>query len=197
MFQSIYGIRGLRQVPGPELRQLAKRYGIEQAQLVQLDTSYRQFLTRQYNRDSVAVKNHYQPLQVSYYDATGQLRCFYVNCHAGGGFPNINWNYQGGLNQFPPAPQAPLDTILPLTTYLGYLRTPEGQLLPPQPATDYTVVVQWSRFMGRQSRRLIEATQRNGMLAQGQSVRLLFVSNDNLQAYVYEQQDRRDAARRK
>jgi hypothetical protein len=185
VFQSLYGIHNLRQLSAAELRHTASQYGIAPPQLAVLDTSYRAFLVRARALDTAAIKNHYQPLQASYYDAAGRLQELYVNCYAGG-FPNLNWQAQGGFNQFPPRPQAPADTLLPLAAYLPYLRTPDGQPFPPLPAADYTVVVQWSRFMGRQSRRLIELVQRNALLAQqrGQSVQLLFVSNDNLQAYL-------------
>ncbi|MDO7875185.1 hypothetical protein Q5H93_10620 [Hymenobacter sp. ASUV-10] len=190
VFQGLYGIRGLRPVSATELSKLAESYGIAPDQACVLDTSYRQFLAHWLGRDVETAKNHYQPLQASYYDQTGQLKIFYINCYAGG-FPNLSWNGTGGLQQFPPAPQALADTVLPLPTYLRYLRQTDGQPLPALPAADYTVVVQWSRFMGRQSRRFIKAVQQNAALAQpGQSVRLLFVNNDNLQLYLAERQER-------
>ncbi|MGI4869985.1 MAG: hypothetical protein ACRYFX_02270 [Janthinobacterium lividum] len=159
------------------------------AQLAVLDTSYRQFLASTL-RPTVK-KNHYQPLQAAYYDHTGQLRVFYVNCYAGG-FPNLQWNQAGGLNQFLPAPQAPADSALALPAYLRYLRSPAGLSLSATDTASYTVVVQWSRLMGRQSRRFIEAIRRNATLA-GQPVRLLFVNNDNLLYYLSERAERRDA----
>jgi len=189
VFQGLYGMRGLRPVPVTELPKLAENYGISPDQACVLDTSYRQLLASWLSHDAETAKNHYQPLQASYYAQTGQLKAFYVNCYAGG-FPNLNWNGAGGFRQFPPAPQAPADTVLPLSAYLRYLRQFDGQPLPALPAADYIVVVQWSRFMGRQSRRFIKAVQQNAALAQpGQSVRLLFVNNDNLQLYVAERQE--------
>lgn len=189
VFQGLYGIRNLRAISTSELRSTAAQYGIPTTNLAVLDTSYRTFLIGARQRDSVVVKDHYQPLQASYYDKAGQLRVFHVNCYAGG-FPNLNWQYQGRFNQFPPSPQATTDTLLSLPVYLRYLRNSNGQHLPPFPATDHTVVVQWSRFMGRQSRRLIKLVQHNAFLAQlqGQSVQLLFVNNDNFQAFISEQQ---------
>ncbi|MDO7850094.1 hypothetical protein [Hymenobacter convexus] len=184
VFQGLYGIHGLRPVSSSEMQQLAGRYGIPANQVFVLDTSYRAFLSHLHRRDSAAAKNHYQPLQAAYYDRKGQLQSFYINCYAGG-FPNLAWNAAGGLNQFPPKPQAPADTALPLSDYLRYLRQPSGQPLPAQPTADHTIVVQWSRFMGRQSRRLIQAAQRNAALARpGSTVQLLFVNNDNLATYL-------------
>ena len=192
VFQGLYGMHGLRPVSATELPDLAEKHGIPPGRSCVLDTSYRQLLASWLGPNAEAAKNHYQPLQASYYDQTGQLKAFYINCYAGG-FPNLNWNSAGGLQQFPPAPQAPADTVLPLPTYLRYVRQSNGQRLPALPAADYIVVVQWSRFMGRQSRRFIRAVQQNTGLAQpGQSFRLLFVNNDNLQLYLAERQERRD-----
>ncbi|MDO7845385.1 hypothetical protein Q5H92_03380 [Hymenobacter sp. M29] len=186
-------MHGLRAVPPVELQKLAGRYGIPAHQVFVLDTSYRTFLSHLHQHDSVAAKNHYQPLQAAYYDRAGRLQSFYINCYAGG-FPNLAWNAAGGLNQFPPKPQAPIDTALPLSEYLTYLRQPNGQPLPAQPLTKHTVIIQWSRFMGRQSRRLIQAAQRNAALASPQNaVRLLFVNNDNLATYLETRQAQLEA----
>lgn len=185
-------MHGLRPVTATELPKLADCYDIPPSQCCVLDTSYRQLLAYWHGRDAEAAKNHYQPLQASYYDQSGQLKAFYINCYAGG-FPNLHWNAEGGFRQFPPTPQAPADTIVSLTTYLRYLRQADGQPLPTPPAADYTVVVQWSRFMGRQSRRFIKTVQQNAALAQpGQSVRLLFVNNDTQHLYLAERQERRE-----
>jgi hypothetical protein len=192
VFQGLYGMRGLRPVSATELPKLAARYGIPPGQACVLDTSYRQQLVYLLSRDAEAGKNHYQFLQASYYDRAGQLKPYYINCYAGG-FPNLNWNGEGGFRQFPPAPQAPADTLLPLPAYLRYLRQPDGQPLPAAAAAGYTVVVQWSRFMGRQSRRFIRQVQQNAALAPpDQPVRLLFANNDNLHLYLAERQERRE-----
>ena len=185
VFRGLYGMQAARPVEEAELQQLASRYGVPAAQLAVFDTSYRQFLAGPLRPE--VRKNHYQPLQAAYYDRTGQLRVFYVNCYAGG-FPNLTWNHAGSLNQFPPAPQAPLDSALALPTYLRYLRRPDGQPLPAPPAADYTVVV-WSQLMGRQSHRLIKAVQRNVVLTE-QPVRILFVNNDNVLYYLAEKSAR-------
>jgi hypothetical protein len=192
VFQGLYGMRGLRPVSAAELPKLAARYGIPPDQACVLDTSYRQQLVYLLSRDAEVGKNHYQFLQASYYNRAGQLTPYYINCYAGG-FPNLNWNGEGGFRQFPPAPQAPADTLLPLPVYLRYLRQANGQPLPALPAADYTVVVQWSRFMGRQIRRFIRQVQQNAALAPpGQAVRVLFANNDNQQLYLLERQERRE-----
>ena len=48
---------------------------------------------------------------------------------------------------------------------------------------DYVVVVMWSRFMGRQSKRLINLVQDNVNLAGNNKVKVLYVNNDDIFAY--------------
>jgi hypothetical protein len=84
------------------VQQLAKQYAIPPDQVLVLDTSYIKLLTALNRQHPKTTKNHFQPLQASYYGRNGHLQTFYINCYAGG-FPNLAWNASGGLNQFPPA----------------------------------------------------------------------------------------------
>lgn len=49
---------------------------------------------------------------------------------------------------------------------------------------DYFVVVQWNRFMGRQSKRLIRIVQQNSLLAEDVNVRIIYVNTDNNFAFA-------------
>jgi hypothetical protein len=49
---------------------------------------------------------------------------------------------------------------------------------------DYVVVVHWSRYMGRQSKRLIALVQKNARLNKQDRIKIIYVNSDN--AYVYE-----------
>jgi hypothetical protein len=63
------------------------------------------------------------------------------------------------------------------------------------PPADYTVVVHWSRFMTRQSRRLIQAVRRNVALAPaGTRVAVVFVNTDDFYYLTYKREDERLAA---
>jgi hypothetical protein len=85
---------------------LAEAYGIPPgSQNAMLDTSFRLVLRRMHQQDSSVAKNHWQFLQAVYYDAAGRQQSFHINCYAGG-FPNLHWERNGIMAQFPPSQQA-------------------------------------------------------------------------------------------
>jgi hypothetical protein len=42
-----------------------------------------------------------------------------------------------------------------------------------------TVVVFWTRFMGRQTKRFVETVQQNVNLSKGKAVNVIYINNDN------------------
>jgi hypothetical protein len=42
-----------------------------------------------------------------------------------------------------------------------------------------TVVVFWTRFMGRQTKRFVETVQQNVNLSKGKPVNVIYINNDN------------------
>jgi hypothetical protein len=180
IFTKMYGMKKVRPVDEKEMIRYAGKFKIPADAVYELDTSYVSFLLA---LDSVKYadqkKNHYQPLQALYYDKSGQLVSFHINCYCGG-FPNLNWDRNNCMAAFPPGQQAPVDSIVPLFTQFNYLK--------PLPYTqpfsimeyDYVLVVYWSRFMGRQSKRLIQTVQENSKLAGNKRVRIIYANNDNI-----------------
>src|SRR5688572_739650 len=92
---TILGMNKLKSIDEKTIVQYAKKYNIPSADNYELDTTYFTFLksfdTTRYKEQ---IKNHYQPLQALYYDKTGHLQSFQINCYAGG-IPNLNWNRNG------------------------------------------------------------------------------------------------------
>jgi hypothetical protein len=196
VFTGIYGIREPAPLTVGQLPKLAAEYGIPSGCCsALLDTSYRQVLRRMHRQDSSVAKNHWQFLQAVYYDAAGRQQSFHINCYAGG-FPNLQWERAGIMAQFPPAQQAPRDTALTLAEHLSHLRP--NSISTPILSADYTVVVHWSRFMTRQSRRLIQAVRHNIALAPaGTRVALVFANTDDFYYLTYKREDERIAAQQK
>jgi hypothetical protein len=164
-----------------EIIHQAKKYNIPIADNYILDTSFYQFLVKLKDTSlEVAKNNHTQPLQVLYYNQlqNWQMVSYHANCYTGG-FPNLNWNRNGVFNTFIPYQQAPLDNLLTLKKHFEYLRSLTGV----QPFNtinyDYIVLVYWSKFMGRQSKRLIQLVQDNAKLANDKKVKVIYVNNDN------------------
>lgn len=178
----MYGMHKLRALNGEDIRRYAHKYGIANEDSHTLDTAkYMAFLRSiDTTRFALAQKNHAQPLQALYFDASGTLVSWQVNCYAGG-FPNLHWERDSIFSVFPPKQQAPLDSFLTC----GQLRTyllPHNEAVQAAPDAGYTIVVFWNHWMGRQSERLIAIVQKNRAEHPGTSSRIVYVNNDNLYA---------------
>jgi hypothetical protein len=178
---ALYGLKNPASRSPEEIIKTAKRYGIPAEDSYQIDTAYRAML-RQWDtvQYQVAIKNHTQPLQALYYTADGTLETFHVNCYAGG-FPNLRWNRTRAFDVFPPRQQAPLDSLVPLTVQLQYLQPLIGTTTTRPLPHERVIIVYWTHFMGRQSKRFIRLIQRNAALAPDpQKVKILYVNVDHL-----------------
>ena len=179
MTTKLYGIKKVKAIDENTILHYSRKYDIPLADNYELDTSYINFLsslnTTHYKSQ---IKNHYQPLQALYYNKLGELQSFQINCNAGG-FPNLDWDRDSIFDYFPPKRQAPLDRILPLKTQLKYLKPLSKTEKFSPDSFDYVVVVYWSRFMGRQSKRLINFVQTNEKLSRHKKVKIIYVNNDN------------------
>jgi hypothetical protein len=180
IISTLYGIRNPKPVNEIEIQKYAKKYKIPIVNSYELDTSYLSFL---YSLDTSVyrneIKNHYQPLQVLYFDSTGRLISFLVNCYAPG-FPNLKWNHYGILDTFPPGQQAQTDTLLNLDRQIKYLRLLSASENSLTGSYDYTAIVYWNKFMGRQSKRLVRYMQDNSLLSKNNSVRIIYANTDNI-----------------
>lgn len=177
---ALYGIKENTRVDEKMIVRYSNQYNIPIADGYELDTSYYSFLlSHDKVRHKEQINNHYQPLQALYFDKSGQLQSFQINCYAGG-FPNLQWDRNGIMTTFPPGKQAPIDSLMPLDVQMKYLK-PLSQTIKFAPGQyDCIVVVYWNRFMGRQSKRLIRFVQENTKLETKKKVKIIYVNNDNL-----------------
>ena len=188
----MYGLRTRYEAVSDETRaDYARDYGVPLDEWYELDGTFAEYLIQHYlaGRDSAeqnlyrdAVNNHVQPLQALYFDRSGRLVSYHVNCYAGG-FPNLKWNHDDAFSSFPPASVSPLDTLVSLQDLLPHVKTPAGETPTCQSSpVDYTVVVMWPVFMGRQSKRLIKTVKKNLETAPDMlRAELLLVNNDAFQ----------------
>jgi hypothetical protein len=180
MIFRLYGMKNIKEVDDKTILRYAKRYQIPLKNIYQLDTAYFSFL---FSLDSAKyetqIKNHYQPLQALYYENNGYLQSFHTNCYTGG-FPNLKWNREEIFDTFLPEPRAPVDSIVSLQKLLNYLIPLQETQDFSIDSFDYIVVIHWNRFMGRQSKRLIQLVQENVKLSGNKTVEILYVNNDNI-----------------
>lgn len=178
----MYGIKTLKSLPTNAIVKQANKYHIPSGNSYALDSNYRKFLAS-FDTSLYAeqINNHAQPLQALYYNQQGQLVSFQINCYAGG-FPNLNWNRDENFQVFPPKQQAPVDSLLSLTTLLQHLQPLPGSnpiSTHMNQSNSYTLVVCWSRFMGRQSERFLQLIQENHRTFAPSSTPILYVNTDN------------------
>lgn len=180
VFEALYGIKKLRSVNENDIVRYSEKFNIPVAISYELDTSYVSYL---FSFDTIRykeqIKNHFQPLQVLYYDRSGNLTSFQVNCYAGG-FPNLKWNRNTLMTNFPPGQQAPLDSLIPLASQMKFMKPLFQAELVNTKDFDFIVIVYWSRFMGRQSKRLIRTVQENSKLNTEKEVIVIYANTDNL-----------------
>ena len=176
----LFGMKSSKSVDEKMIIRYSDKYNIPLTDSYELDTSYISYLysfdTAKYNSQ---IKNHYQPLQALYYDNSGYLKSFQVNCYAGG-FPNLKWERNEIMTEFPPKQQAPLDSLVQFETQLKYLNPLSQTESFYENSYDYFVIVYWSRFMGRQSKRLIRIVQENSMLAPDKNIKIIYANTDNI-----------------
>jgi hypothetical protein len=181
IFSGSYGIKKTKKLDEKIINRYAKKFNIPNTDNYELDTAFTSFLfiqdTSIYTQQQL--NNHFQPLQALYFDISGSLKSYQVNCYAGG-FPNLNWNRQGIFNEFIPKQQAPIDSLLTLTTQLNFLKPLSKSYLISTESYDYVIVVYWSRFMGRQSKRFIRIIQKNIQLEKTKKVKIIYANNDNI-----------------
>ncbi len=176
----LMGMKNPKVVDDNTILHYSKMYEIPLEDNYKLDSSYLTFL---FSHDTAVyapqIKNHYQALQALYFDKSKQLRSFQINCDAGG-MPNLKWNRDEIMTTFPPKEQAPLDNLLSLDTQLKYLRPLAQTSKLVVSNYDYIVVIYWSRWMGRQSKRFIHVIQENSKLSAGKNIKIIYVNNDNM-----------------
>ena len=174
------GLKKGKELSQDQITTQASKYGINKKDSYEMDTTYMTFV---FDIDTIYKterKNHVQPLQALYYDSAGNLISYHVNCSVGG-FPNLKWNKFGAFNQFPAQSQTTLDTLIDLQTHLNFVKNADTVDISKY---EYVVLVHWNRFMGRQSKRLIQEVQNNFKLYSSEKVKVIYVNTDNIWANV-------------
>lgn len=180
LLKAVSGVNEAKSLTESQIIKFSRHLKIPSSDNFELDTSYVDFL---YSLDSTRfaeqIKNHYQPLQALYFDKSGQLAKFYINCYAGG-FPVLKWNCGGNLKSFPPSDQAPVDCLLTLSTQIKFLKNIDNATIDNLQNFDYVIFIYWNHFMQRHSRHLVHSIQKNCALATSYSIKIIFVNNDNV-----------------
>lgn len=170
-----------------ELEQARKEFDLPKDKTYKLDTSYLRFLfTLDTAKYADQIKNHYQPIQALYYDRSGQLLSFHINCYAGIGVSDdddLNWNQKNAFASFIPNSVAPVDSILPLCKHLEFIENFDNSPIDTTgfSAFDYTVIIHWNKkWRAQDSKNLIRIVSENIKLDTAKKVNLLYINSDDV-----------------
>jgi hypothetical protein len=180
IMNGLYGIKNVKPMDDKTVLTYGNKFNIPQDKSYLLDSTYIQFVKKQdTSKYSSEINNHLQPLQALYFDENEKLISYHINCYAGG-FPNLEWNRNQVMDVFPPLQQAPVDSLVSLALIRNCIRSVIGNNKVDSTRFNNTVIVFWSRFMGRQTERFIQTVQQNASLSKGGIVNLIYVNTDNL-----------------
>lgn len=173
---NIYGFSNPKFVTNIEMINIA--YGIDSNHTYKQKKGFNLFLdTLEKQGFSIAQNYYFQPLKVFYYEFDS-LKSIHVNCYAGG-FPNLKWNKYNLFETFPPISQFKPDTLLPLSKHLNFIEDMDGNQPFLKNDVQYTVIVYWNYYTGRQAKRFIEIVNNNLKLV-NEEINILYINNDNL-----------------
>ena len=169
-----------------DLENFRKEFNLPKEKTFKLDTNYIRYLfsfdTTKY---ADQIKNHYQPIQALYYDRNDRLVSFHINCYAGIDVPGeneLNWNQENAFASFLPRSVVPIDSILPLSKYLSFIKTFDNKLIDTTGFStfDYTIIIHWGkRWRAKDSKNLIKIVSDNANLAFNKKLNILYVNSDD------------------
>jgi len=189
VFTSLYGIKNPREQVKEDILKKGGKYHVDKEVSFVLHDAY---LRKEYEalpKESCVSGPIYdllQPLQVRIFDKAGQLIGFQSNCHCGG-FPNLAWDRLGLFDTLPPREIS--NTWARVDTSFTFNEDYRNSFLPinaPVPDVDefadvdYKIIVFWSIFMGRQSKRLIKKVQGYVDDYPDLKINVIYVNTDNL-----------------
>jgi hypothetical protein len=178
--QALVGYHEPLALTSAQHRRYLDKLGAEAENAYTLDSSYLRLLRIEDTSSRRAEKkNHYQPIQVLYFDTGAYPVRWYINCYAPG-FPNLDWEGKGNFRVFPPLQQAPTDSLVSLQQLLG-CAVPLDTTANAGDHTAYTVVFIWNRFLFRQCKRLHRLVRDNLGLTDS-TRRIIYLNNDALYA---------------
>jgi len=168
------------------LENFRKEFNLPKEKTFRLDTNYVRYLfsidTTKYAGE---IQNHYQPIQAAYYDNRGKLISFHTNCYASAGIPDdldFNWNQLNAFSFFVPRTIAPIDSILPLSRHLSFIRTFDNKPIDTTgfSSFDYTVIIHWGKkWHPEDSKNLIKIVTDNANLAVNKKVNIIYANSDD------------------
>jgi hypothetical protein len=182
IMMAVYGVHNYDGYTAQQVDKAARKYGVQPKDAFIMDSLYYQRFGFAKKADIKGkVKDLFQPLQLRIYDTNGKLLAQYANCNVPPGLFNLNWKVY--LDTLPPNPKyvSTNDTLrkVNLQTEFEYARPMYEQTRIASPTSKYYVVIYWSRFMGRQSKRLIKQVKKH-YLPYANQINYIYINTEPL-----------------
>lgn len=178
----LLGIKNPRKLSEQDILKAAIKYNIPVSDIYQMNYFFL-YYSEMIENSGVApsvIKDHMQPLQALYYNKSGSLQSYHINCNASTSIGGVNWNKNKVMSSFPPISQIATDTFFPLNRHLEFFKPIASTISFNREDYDYIIILYWNVFMKRPAKKLIHSVQKNISLAGDQKVKVIYVNNDNL-----------------
>ncbi len=175
-----YGMKPHYHLTGEEIKARGTVWNIDP--IMSIDTSILSYLNTFGPEYTFYKENHIHPLQAIFYNKDGRPVSFITGTFADAGIRNLKWNQNKSFDNFPPRTLAPLDDIFTFNKHLSFIRTLDGNSIDSSRYTgvDYNVVVMYSEFTGRQTKRFLKEIAENREMGKRFKMNYIFVNTDNL-----------------
>lgn len=176
----IYGVKDISRLDKEKVIDIIAKDGILSSNKnYYLDSTFVNYCQLRFSGNHQLLHDFLQPMQALYFDRSGNLISWHLNCYAGG-FPNLKWNRGNVFSTFPPKSQRPITDSISLGTILQYLKKFEKwNYSKPTQSSQLTIVVFWNYQVFKQSKRLIDLVEKNLKLnANKERPNLIFVNTD-------------------
>ena len=178
--EAMYGVRNVSHLDKEMVVDIISKDDVlKQQENYYLDSNFVDFCCSHFSGNYKILHDFLQPMQALYFDSSGRLISWHLNCYAGG-FPNLKWNRGDVFATFPPKSPRPLTDSITLNSILPYLKKFDSlNYSKPAQVAPLTIVVFWNYQFFRQSKRLINLVVQNLKLnADKRQSRIIFVNTD-------------------
>lgn len=130
------------------------------------------------------VNDYYQPLKAIYIDNDKDsiIACVF-NCLADLDGFNLTWNRNGEMSQFPPRFQEFISRVIPVNYHFDIINQHENvKAIIKQTQKKYCVLLFWSAFEGRQTKRFINQVRDNITQFVSDSCQIVYINADEFYA---------------
>lgn len=170
----IMGIHPPQKMTLERINKCAKKLNMT-GSLYYADSVYLKGVVNKCAQDKRIMKNHLQPVQAIYFDDSGKMISYFINCYANPTLVNLNWNEGNRFSAYPPKTMAPIDSMFTYAELVNLLKPVTKPVT--ANSSSIKVLVFWNKMFYRYSKSLIRKVQRN--VEAKRDVDIVYVNTDN------------------